>query len=99
MWKTHLPWRLVTQMDYAARAASTRTGEALTGLAPNLIAAKTVSAAKNAKATSCVSLNGNSYYVAARALRAGTFIKSCAIRTKKFRYRAISRILPLSAAC
>src|SRR6267154_1605473 len=51
----------------------------------NLMAARMVSTTKASKATSCASLNGASLCVGARAFKAGTFAKSCAIRTKTFK--------------
>src|SRR6267154_6703709 len=51
----------------------------------NLMAARMVSTTKASKAASCASLNGASLCVGARAFKAGTFAKSCAIRTKTFK--------------
>ena len=51
----------------------------------NLITAKMVSTTKSAIATSCATRNDGSDCVGANALSAGTFWKSCTIKTKTFR--------------
>src|SRR5258708_6016953 len=51
----------------------------------NLMAARMVSTTKASKAASCASLNGASLCVGASAFKAGTFAKSCAIRTNTFK--------------
>ena len=59
----------------------------------NRIVAKTPSTMKIAKTTSCVIANGASDWVGANAARTGTFMKSCAIRTKAFRYNATMAVI------
>src|SRR5258707_14877194 len=51
----------------------------------NLMAARMVSTTNASKAASCASLNGASLCVGARAFKAGTFAKICAIRTNTFK--------------
>jgi hypothetical protein len=68
---------------------STATNQAPRNCSPRkFFAAPMVSEMKIAITTSCVIKNGGSDCVGASAFRAGTFMKSCAIKTKTFRYSA-----------
>src|SRR5713101_904343 len=87
---------LVRQLLFGAteKPASDTTDQAIRNTSlRNRIAAKMPITTKSAITTSCATKNGGSDCVGAIAFSAGTFMKSCAIKTKTFRYRAITDVI------